>query len=90
MKKVILLLVVLAVNSSLQAQMPPAPVLGFGENWTNLWSVSYDYQTNGSIRYIVQDPSNPNNLCAISPSEVKDIFIIHTVMTAEKPGLQML
>lgn len=65
MKKVILLLVVLAINSTLRAQMPSPPLLGFGESWTNLWSVSYDYQTNGSIRYIVQDPSNPNNLCAI-------------------------
>lgn len=47
-----------------KAQVPP-PVLGFGEHWTGNWSASYDYQTNGSVRYLVQDPSNPLNWCAI-------------------------
>ncbi len=65
MKKITFLIIALIINSSLRAQMPPPPVLGFGESWTNLWSVSYDYQTNGSVRYLVQDPSNPNNLCSI-------------------------
>ncbi len=47
--------------SSVNAQ----PVINANEYWTNLLSLSYDYQTNGSVRYLVQDPSNPNNLCAI-------------------------
>ena len=46
------------------AQVPP-PTLLTGESWTKLFSVSYDYQSNGSIRYIVQDPSRPEYLCAI-------------------------
>ncbi|MDQ3020120.1 MAG: T9SS type A sorting domain-containing protein [Bacteroidota bacterium] len=51
------------------SQLPPNPILGFGERWTNLWSVSYDYQSNGSVRYLVQDPANSNNLCAIMMSQ---------------------
>jgi hypothetical protein len=46
------------------AQVPP-PTLLPGESWTKLFSISYDYQSNGSIRYIVQDPAHPENLCAI-------------------------
>ncbi len=65
MKKVTLLILLLIINSSLNAQMPPPPMLNPGETWTNLYSVSYDYQTNGSIRYLVQDPASSNNLCAI-------------------------
>lgn len=45
--------------------MPPPPQLQPGEKWTNLYSVSYDYQTNGSIRYFVQDPTSPGKMCAI-------------------------
>lgn len=47
------------------AQQPPPPTLQPGEKYTNLYSVSYDYQTNGSVRYIVQDPSNASKYCAI-------------------------
>ncbi len=47
------------------AQQPPPPTLGPDEHYTNLWSVSYDYQTNGAVRYLVQDPTNPANYCAI-------------------------
>jgi hypothetical protein len=67
MKKFTILFLILVLHSSLKlkAQEPPAPVLGSGESWTNLYSQSYDYQTNGSVRYIVQDPSNPNSLCSI-------------------------
>lgn len=41
------------------------PVINANEYWTNLLSLSYDYQTNGSVRYLVQDPTNANNYCAI-------------------------
>lgn len=47
------------------AQTPQPPTLGPNETWTNLYSMSYDYQTNGSVRYFVQDPTNSQNLCAI-------------------------
>jgi hypothetical protein len=65
MKSLTILTFVLFLSSSLTAQTPPPPVLGSGESWTNLYSQSYDYQTNGSIRYFVQDPSNSNNLFSI-------------------------
>ncbi|MDQ3019455.1 MAG: T9SS type A sorting domain-containing protein [Bacteroidota bacterium] len=65
MKTLFLLFTIILFRSSINAQMPPPPQLGFGERWTNLWSVSYDFQSNGSIRYLVQDPSNPNSWCAI-------------------------
>ena len=58
-------LIILLICSSIKAQMPPPPVLEPGEKWTNLYSVSYDYQTNGSIRYLVEDPTNTANLCAL-------------------------
>jgi hypothetical protein len=48
-----------------KAQTPPPPTLGPDEHYTNLWSVSYDYQSNGSVRYLVQDPANPLNYCSI-------------------------
>ena len=57
------LLILLAINICL-AQVPP-PTLLQGEYWTQLFSAGYDYQSNGSVRYIVQNPSNPNGLCAI-------------------------
>lgn len=65
MKKFTILIFNLFLISSINAQEPPAPVLGAGEKWTNLYSQSYDYQTNGCVRYIIQDPANPNNLCTI-------------------------
>jgi len=46
------------------AQITP-PTLSPGEYWTGMWSLSYDYQTNGSVRYIVQDPTTPTGLLAI-------------------------
>lgn len=60
-----LILTILLLAGVTKAQVPPDPTLGPGEKWTNLWSVSYDYQTNGSVRYLVQDPANPLNWCAI-------------------------
>lgn len=51
------------------AQTPPPPTLGPNEHYTNLWSVSYDYQSNGAVRYLVQDPTNPLNYCAIIMSQ---------------------
>ncbi len=60
-----LILTLFLIIGESKAQMPAPPVLGLGEYWTNNWSISYDYQTNGSVRYLVQDPSNPNNWCAI-------------------------
>ncbi|MDQ3019456.1 MAG: T9SS type A sorting domain-containing protein [Bacteroidota bacterium] len=65
MKKLIYLMLIFFIQSSLNAQLPPNPPLQPGESWTNLWSVSYDYQTNGSIRYLIQDPANPNSWCSI-------------------------
>lgn len=61
-----LLLMILLSVSVVTAQDPgPPSTLGPGENYTGLWSISYDYQTNGSVRYLVQDPANANNWCAI-------------------------
>jgi hypothetical protein len=60
-----ILALLLFLNSSVKSQTPPPPPLQAGEVYTGLYSVSYDYQTNGCVRYIVQDPSNPKNLCAI-------------------------
>lgn len=65
MKKLFLLLIIAVMNCSLKAQQPPPPPLQSGEVYTNLYSVSYDYQTNGSVRYIVQDPTNASKYCAI-------------------------
>ncbi len=65
MKQITILILMLFFFSSPKAQQPPPPQLSFGESWTNLWSVSYDDQTNGSVRYLIQDPGNPSNLCAI-------------------------
>lgn len=66
MKKFTILVLFMIVSSNLKAQTPPPPPQLFpGERWTNLWSSSYDYQTNGSVRYIVQDPANSSHLCAI-------------------------
>jgi len=62
-KKFSLFISFLLFAGILYAQVTP-PTLGPGEHWTNIWSLSYDYQTNGSVRYLVQDPSNPANLCA--------------------------
>jgi hypothetical protein len=60
-----LLLSMFVIAGVSTAQVPPNPTLQTGETWTNLYSNSYDYQTNGSVRYFVQDLSNPMNLCAI-------------------------
>ena len=65
MKKLLPLLLIMLMCSSLNAQQPPPPPLQPGETYTNLYSVSYDYQTNGSVRYIVQDPANASKYCAI-------------------------
>ncbi|MEO8665586.1 MAG: hypothetical protein ABI462_08810 [Ignavibacteria bacterium] len=64
MRSIIITLIVL-LNNLLIAQTPPTPFLNPGEHWTNLWSVSYDYQSNGSIRYLVQNPENPDLWCAV-------------------------
>lgn len=48
-----------------KAQEPPPPVLGANEHYTNLWSVSYDYQTNGAVRYLIQDPTDALKYCSI-------------------------
>ncbi len=61
----LLLLLVFFVTGLLLAQEPPRPILGPGEHYTHLWSVSYDYQTNGSVRYLVQDPADRRGWCAI-------------------------
>jgi len=60
-----LFLLMFMISGVLKAQVPPPPVLGPGEKYTTLYSVSYDYQTNGSVRYLVQDPTNAANWCAI-------------------------
>jgi hypothetical protein len=63
-KKFTLFYLVVLFSGILYAQITP-PTLGPGEFWTRLWTLSYDYQTNGSVRYLIQDPTNPDNLCAI-------------------------
>ena len=52
-----------------KAQDPGPPTLGAGETYTSLWSVSYDYQTNGSVRYLIQDPTNKGKWCSIIMSQ---------------------
>ena len=61
----LLLLVLLTVSVSKAQDPGPPSTLGPGESYTGLWSVSYDYQTNGSVRYLVQDPTNKSKWCAI-------------------------
>jgi hypothetical protein len=61
----ILFLLLFIILGILKAQSPPPPFPGPNETWTYLWSVSYDYQANGSVRYLVQDPANPANWCAM-------------------------
>lgn len=63
--KIIFLIHTLILTGLLNAQVPPTPVLNPGEHWTNLYSVSYDFQTNGSLRYLVQNPNNPSSWCAV-------------------------
>ncbi len=63
MKKIFLLLSIVIINSSLTAQVPPQ--LQPGEKWTNMWSDTYDLQSFGSVRYLVQDPADPQKLCAV-------------------------
>ncbi|MBV6480179.1 MAG: hypothetical protein HGGPFJEG_03031 [Ignavibacteria bacterium] len=65
MKKLITVVLLIFMFNSISAQQPPPPPLKPGEIYTNLYSVSYDYQTNGSVRYIVQDPTNASKYCAI-------------------------
>lgn len=65
MKKLFSFLVLFLISYNMLYSQVTPPTLSAGEYWTNCWSLSYDYQTNGSVRYIVQDPSNPRNLCAI-------------------------
>jgi Secretion system C-terminal sorting domain len=69
MKKIYLTILIFFYSSNLFSQFPPPPILGQGEYWTDLWSMSYDYQGNGSVRYAAQDPSNPNAWCAIIMSQ---------------------
>ncbi len=64
-KKLSIVFSLVAILCSINFAQPTPPTLSTGEYWTNMWSLSYDYQTNGSVRYIVQDPTNPLNLCAI-------------------------
>lgn len=65
MKNFYLIISIFFCSSYLFSQMPAPPTLYPGERWTELWSVSYDYQGNGSVRYAAQDPSNSYNWCAV-------------------------
>ncbi len=65
MKNLTLIVMFFMMYSIASAQEPPPPVLGPGEHYTHLWSVSYDYQTNGSVRYLTQDPANRGGYCSI-------------------------
>ena len=58
------LVLITFLNFPIKAQTP-LPQLQPGEKYTGLYSISQDYQTSGSVRYIVQDPSNSAKLCAI-------------------------
>lgn len=66
-RKFLLLVMLLGLFSKYtwSQQTPPNPPLYVGEKWTKLYSMTYDYQTNGSVRYIAQDPSAPSNLLCI-------------------------
>jgi hypothetical protein len=65
LKKFLLFFLPMILAGGILKSQVPDPVLLPGEYWTSLFSAAYDYQTNGSIRYIVQDPTNPLNLCVI-------------------------
>ena len=67
MKSVIILLV--SISTLVYSQVPPPPVLGPGESYTKLWSVTYDYQSSGSVRYFVQDQTKTDYYCAILMSQ---------------------
>jgi hypothetical protein len=73
MKTTTLILSLIIITSFTLAQVPP-PTLQPGEYWTQLFSASYDFQSNGSIRYIVQHPNEPNKLFAII-SAIEDSVI---------------
>jgi len=66
-KKFSVLFLMLMLSVSLVTAQDPGPpsTLQPGESYTGLWSISYDYQTNGSVRYLVQDPANSKNWCSI-------------------------
>src|SRR5438477_6327246 len=65
-KKLFLLLFLSAIFIPvLRAQGVPAPTLLPGEAWTKVYSTSYDYQTNGSVRYLLQRPTNSNSFFAM-------------------------
>jgi hypothetical protein len=64
-KKILLFFLPLIFTGGILKSQVPDPVLLPGEYWTLLFSAAFDYQTNGSVRYIVQDPANPLNLCVI-------------------------
>lgn len=62
----LLLIAILFSIGIAKAQDPgPPTTLQPGETYTGLWSISYDYQTNGSVRYLLQDPSNSSKWLAI-------------------------
>jgi len=63
-KLISLYLLFMLISSLCYPQVTP-PTLQPGEYWTQLFSLYFDYQTNGSIRYIVQNPANPQGLCAV-------------------------
>ncbi|HMR41279.1 MAG TPA: T9SS type A sorting domain-containing protein [Ignavibacteria bacterium] len=65
MKKLLFSISFILICAQVNAQLPPPPPLQAGESWTNLWSVAYDFQTNGSLRYLLQDPNNPNQWCSL-------------------------
>ena len=62
------LLTSLFINLSLKSQVPD-PTLQTGEVWTGLYSLSCDYQTSGSLRYIIENPDfspfTSSNYCAV-------------------------
>lgn len=75
MKTLILYILAISINITSLVSQVPAPVLNPGEYWTNLYSASYDFQSYGSVRYIVQDPSNPLNLCAVLMAGIDSINV---------------
>jgi hypothetical protein len=64
LKNLIFFTLFLCVCPTVSSQVPP-PQLFTSETYTKLFSASYDYQGNGSVKLFLQNPSNANELCAV-------------------------
>ncbi len=64
MKIVTIVIIISFLSIHSFSQVPP-PTLYTGESYTTLYSASYDYQSNGSVRQFLQNPAAANELFAV-------------------------